>query len=399
MEANGAPLAGIRVLDLSRVLAGPYCGTLLSMLGADVIKVEDKKGDEAREWPPHGRDLGTPYLAMNMNKKGIVIDLSTKEGQQIVRDLVPHMDVLVENFKTGTMERFGLSYQAMSEINPRLVYTSISAFGRKGPRAQDLGYEALRQAYSGPMSMTGMPDGEPARCGVSFLDMATGIYSALATVTALFRREHTGRGGKVDASLLQTSLGLMSYQVANFMLDGVVPARLGSAHPMVVPYQAIPTADGHLFFAAANQNLYERLCKGLEREDLIADERFKSNATRVQHRQELLDILYVEFAKYTTDELIERFNATGMPCTRVNSVKELMEDGQVQALGALAQLDDPEYGKLEFAGLPFFLDEGQGLTIRRAPRLGEHTREILQEIGYDDARIASLLEKNVVTGQ
>ena len=398
MESNGLPLSGIRVLDMSRVLAGPYCGMLLSMLGAEVIKVEDKKGDEAREWPPHGRELGTPYLALNMNKKGMVIDLQTDEGKQIVCDLVPRMDVLIENFKTGTMERFELGYERLSSLNPRLVYTSISAFGRQGPRANDLGYEALLQAYSGPMSMTGMPEGEPARCGVSFLDMATGIYSALATVTALFQRNTTGKGCRVDASLLQTSLGLMSYQVANFLLDGVVPGRMGSAHPMVVPYQAIPTADGHLFFAAANQNLYERLCKGLEREDLIADERFENNGKRVEHRQELLAILYEEFAKHKTDELIARFKASGMPCTRVNSVQDLMEDGQVEALGALAEIDDAEFGKLKFAGLPFKLDGKPGRAAHRAPKLGEHTREVLREAGYDESRIASLIEQNVVIG-
>ncbi|MCZ6557338.1 MAG: CoA transferase [SAR324 cluster bacterium] len=398
MESNGLPLAGIRVLDLSRVLAGPYCGTLLSMLGADVIKVEDKKGDEAREWPPHGRDLGTPYLAMNLNKRGMVIDLQTEDGKQIVRDLVPRVDVLIENFKTGTMERFGIGYEELRPLNPRLVYTSISAFGRQGFRANDLGYEALLQAYSGPMSMTGMADGEPARCGVSFLDMATGIYSALATVTALFHRHATGKGMRVDASLLQTALGLMSYQVANFLLDGVVPSRLGSAHPMVVPYQAIPTADGHLFFAAANQNLYERLCKGLEREDLAGDERFKSNASRVEHREELLAILYEEFAKYSTDDLIARFKASGLPCTRVNNVRDLMEDGQVEQLGALVELEDPEYGKMRFTGLPFKLDGKPGQAVRRAPRLGEHTREILQEIGYDEARIGALIDQNVIVG-
>ncbi|MCZ6533050.1 MAG: CoA transferase [SAR324 cluster bacterium] len=398
MESNGLPLAGIRVLDLSRVLAGPYCGTLLSMLGADVIKVEDKKGDEAREWPPHGRDLGTPYLAMNLNKRGMVVDLQTEDGRQIVRDLVPRVDVLIENFKTGTMERFGIGYEELRPLNPRLVYTSISAFGRQGFRANDLGYEALLQAYSGPMSMTGMADGEPARCGVSFLDMATGIYSALATVTALFHRHATGKGMRVDASLLQTALGLMSYQVANFLLDGVVPSRIGSAHPMVVPYQAIPTADGHLFFAAANQNLYERLCKGLEREDLAGDERFKSNASRVEHREELLAILYEEFAKYSTDDLIARFKASGLPCTRVNNVRDLMEDGQVEQLGALVELEDPEYGKMRFTGLPFKLDGKPGQAVRRAPRLGEHTREILQELGYDEARIGALIDQNVIVG-
>jgi crotonobetainyl-CoA:carnitine CoA-transferase CaiB-like acyl-CoA transferase len=398
MESNGLPLSGIRVLDMSRVLAGPYCGMLLSMLGAEVIKVEDKKGDEAREWPPRERELGTPYLALNINKKGMVIDLSTEDGKQIVRDLLPKMDVLIENFKTGTMERFGLGYEELSKINPALVYTSISAFGRQGPRANDLGYEALLQAYSGPMSMTGMPEGEPARCGVSFLDMATGIYSCLATVTALYQRHSTGRGCRVDASLLQTSLGLMSYQVANYLMDGVVPGRLGSAHPMVVPYQAIPTADGHLFFAAANQNLYERLCKGLEREDLIEDERFKDNGSRVAHRSEMLEILYVEFGKHSTDELISRFKKSGLPCTRVNSVKDVMEDGQVEALEAITEIEDEEFGKLRFAGLPFKIDGKPGQAVRRAPKLGEHTREVLREAGYDEERISSLIEQNVVIG-
>ena len=235
MEAVPLPLAGIRVVDLSRVLAGPYCGLLLSMLGANVIKVEDKGGDESRTWPPMVGDSGATYNAININKRSIVIDLKTEEGQGIVRDLVKNADVLIENFKTGTMERFFLDWKTLKAINPRLVYASITAFGSKGPRAAYPGYEALMQAYNGVMSMTGEPEGQPVRCGVSYHDMSTGITTALAVVTSLFRREHTGQGCKVDASLLQTSLGLMAIQVTNFFQGGQIPKRLGSAHPMVVP--------------------------------------------------------------------------------------------------------------------------------------------------------------------
>jgi formyl-CoA transferase/CoA:oxalate CoA-transferase len=398
MQPQALPLSGIRVLDLSRVLAGPYCAMLLSMMGAEAIKVEEHNGDESRTWPPHGRDLGSPYLGMNLNKKGIVVDLKAPAGVDIVKELAARSDVLVENFKTGTMEKFGLSYEALRELNPRLVYTSVSAFGRSGPKAADPGYEALLQAYTGVMDITGHPDGPPARCGVSFLDMSTGINAALATVSALFRRERTGQGCRVDASLLQTALGLMTTQVASYFLDDVLPHRIGTAHPSVVPYQAFPTADGSVFVAAANQNLWERLCRTLGLEALLADPRYASNASRVKHRGELIPVLSAALQRRSNAELLGPLRAAGVPCAPVNDLGQMLADGQPQAIGALAELDDPEYGHLRLSNLPFFIDGAPGRVSARAPRLGEHTREVLGALGYDAARIDGLFAQGVVEG-
>jgi crotonobetainyl-CoA:carnitine CoA-transferase CaiB-like acyl-CoA transferase len=398
MESATSPLEGIRVVDLSRVLAGPYCTLLLSMLGARVIKIEDKAGDESRAWPPMVGDSGATYQAINLNKRSIVVDLKTPEGQEIVRDLARRADVLVENFKSGTMERFELDYPALQALNPRLVYASITAFGGKGPRAANPGYEALMQAYNGVMSMTGEPEGAPVRCGVSYHDMSTGITTALAIVTALFRRASTGLGGKVDASLLQTSLGLMAIQVTNFFQGGLVPRRLGSAHPMVVPYQVFPTKDKPLMVASANQNLFARLCKTLDLEWMLGDPRFKDNPSRVINREACIRTIEEKLSRYTRDDVVQRLLDAGVPCAPVNDLKELMAEEQVHAIDTLIEVQDEQHGTLRFSGLPFHLDERGTPPLKRPPHLGEHTREVLGELGYDSARIASLFDKQVVAG-
>ncbi|MBI3992368.1 MAG: CoA transferase [Candidatus Lambdaproteobacteria bacterium] len=398
MESQAAPLAGIRVIDLSRVLAGPYCALLLSFLGAEVIKVEDHKGDEGRQWPPHREGMGATFMGLNANKRSIAVDLKHPQGAEIVKDLVRDADVLVENFKTGDMERFGLGYETLRQINPRLVYTSISAFGRVGPRAKDLGYEALVQAYSGVMNMTGEADGGPVRCGVSFLDTSTGAFSALATVTALYRRRETGQGARVDASLLQTSWGLMSNHVSNYFQHGTLTRRHGTAHPQVVPYQAFRTRDGFIFIATGNQNLWERFCKALQRRDLINDERFIDNMARVAHRQEILDIVIPTIAAWDTEPLMHALRAEGVPFSRVNDLQQVAEDGQIDALEIMAEGEDPTYGGFRISGLPFKLT-GHSIPVpTRAPRLGEHTRELLARLGYDQARIDELLAGEVVLG-
>ena len=397
-NAMSSPLSGIRVLDLARVLAGPYCASLLAMLGAEVIKVEGPAGDETRAWPPDNGGLSTPFIALNLNKRGMVVDLKSEAGREVLKDLVREADVLVENFKVGTLEQMGLGYETLREVNPRLVYASITSYGRQGPRANDPGYEAVIQAYGGAMSMTGHPEGEPMRSGVSFVDMSTGITSALAVVTALFRRATTGQGCRVDASLLQTSLGLMSYHVASFLMNDVIPQPLGSAHPSVAPYQVFPVADGHIFIAAANQNLYERLCRALGREELIHDPRFADNPNRVKNRVELLETLFAETKGYQSMDLLTMLREAGVPASQVNNLAELMADGQVEAIGGLLEMDHPQDGPVRLAGMPFFLDGQGGLTGRQAPRLGEHTREILQELGYSAERIEELIARKVVHG-
>ncbi|MCZ6628049.1 MAG: CoA transferase [SAR324 cluster bacterium] len=396
MESSSLPLSGIKVIDLSRVLAGPFCAMLLSYLGAEVIKVEDHKGDEIRAWPPFTKDMSASFLAVNVNKKDIVVDLKSGEGRQIVKDLVRGADVLVENFKTGDMEKFGLSYEELKEINPGLVFTSISAFGRRGPRAKYPGYETLLQAYSGIMDFTGVPGGEPVRSGVSFLDLSSGILGALATVTALYRRKENGEGALIECSLLQSAVFMMTLQMSCFLNGGVLPKKLGSSHASATPYQAFPTSDGYVLIAAANQNLWEKLARALGLDEMISDERFQDNQSRMIHQPMFLELLSEATRKWDTAPLVELLVGAGVPSSRINNLADLMEEGQVDALGAVQDIDDPDYGKLRVSGPPFHMTGCGNGNLTRAPRLGEHTREILSGLDYDAARIEGLIEKGVV---
>src|SRR5262244_1624982 len=273
------PLAldGIRVIDLSRVIAGPWCGALLADLGADVIKVEDPGGgDESRTWPPHKDGEAAAYLLFNRNKRGLQLDLKTPEGVEVLKALVARSDVLVENFRTGTMESFGLGYETLAAINPRLIYCSVSAFGRTGPRKDSPGYEALMQAFSGIMSITGEPGGPPVRSAVSFLDLTTGILCTLGVCAAIMQRERTGLGQRVDGSLLETAVSLLAYHAEGYLLAGVVPKPLGSAHPSLSPYRTFKCKDGQwVFIAAANDRLWRRLTGALDLAWMADDPRFR----------------------------------------------------------------------------------------------------------------------------
>jgi len=397
MDTNPLPLAGVKVVDLSRVLAGPFCAMLLSYLGAEVIKVEDGRGDETRAWPPYTKDMSTSFLAVNLNKRDIVVDLKSPEGVEVVKDLVRGADVVVENFKTGTMEKFGLSYEELKAINPKLVFASISAYGRRGPRATYPGYETLMQAYSGIMSFTGDPEGEPVRSGVSFLDLSSGVIAALATVTALYQRRDTGQGAQVEGSLLQSAVFMMAVQMSSYFQAGKKPSKLGSGHASATPYQAFPTAEGWVLIAAANQNLWEKTARALKLESMLSDERFKDNPARMANLPAFLDLLYTATRQWKTDDLVNLLVSEGVPCSKLNDFDDLMADGQVDALGAVRNINDPDYGDLRVSGAPFHMTGFDGGTLTRAPKLGEHTREILQELGYNTDRIQTLLEKGAVT--
>ncbi|HWO04575.1 MAG TPA: CoA transferase, partial [Methylomirabilota bacterium] len=301
-------LDGIRVIDLSRVIAGPWCGALLADLGADVVKVEDTgPGDESRTWPPHKDGEAAAYLLFNRNKRGIALDLKTPEAVEVVKRLVKDADVVIENFRTGTMESFGLGYDVLSQINPRLIYCSVSAFGRTGPRKDSPGYEALMQAFSGIMSITGEPGGQPVRAGVSFLDLTTGILCALGVSNAIIQRQRTGLGQRVDGSLLETAVSLLAFHAEGYLLTGALPRALGSGHPSLSPYRNFKCRDGQwIFIAAANDRFWQKLAKALGLSDLAADPRYQKNQGRVANRAELEGILETTIGELDREPLLKR---------------------------------------------------------------------------------------------
>src|SRR5215510_15705864 len=333
MTQPALALEGIRVVDCSRVLAGPFCGMLLSDLGADVIKVEDTGGgDESRTWPPHKDGESAAYLVINRNKRDIAVDLKTADGVAIVKRLVEKADVLIENFRTGTMESFGLGYETLSAINPGLVYCSVSAFGRTGPRKDEAGYEALMQAFSGIMLITGEPGGAPLRAGVSFLDLCTGIICAFGVSNALLYRQRTGVGQRVDGSLLETAVSLLNYHAEGYLLTGAVPKPLGSSHPSLTPYRTFRCRDGQwVFIAGANDRFWSRLAPALGLAHMMEDPRFAKNIDRVKHRRELESALEAAIGKQDREPLLKVLEDAGVPATPVNNVEQVMQDPQTAA--------------------------------------------------------------------
>jgi crotonobetainyl-CoA:carnitine CoA-transferase CaiB-like acyl-CoA transferase len=390
-------LDGVKVLDLSRVLAGPFCGMLLGDMGADVLKIEEPEGgDESRTWPPFVAGEASGYLSMNRNKRNVTLNLKTPEAQDILKKLVARADVLIENFRTGTMESFGLGYDVLQPINPRLIYCAVSVFGRSGPYKDKAGYEALMQAFSGVMSITGEPDGPPLRCGVSFLDLGTGIMAAHGVMNALFHRERTGQGQKLEVSLFETALSLMSYHAVGYLLEGQVPQRQGSGHPMIVPYQVFQTQDGEIFIVGSNQRLWIRLCQMLGREDLLQDPRFASNKERVKHRHVLVPILQGETQKFPTTVLNELLDKAGVPCAPVNTLDNVLTDPQTQAREMIVDIPHPLIPDLRLLGLPIKLSKTPGDVRLPPPLKGQHTEEVLIGMGYSIADINAFHARQVV---
>jgi len=371
---------------------------LLADMGADVIKVEDTgSGDESRTWPPHKGGESAAYLVINRNKRDLTLDLKAPDGAAVLRNLVKRADVLIENFRTGTMEGFGLGYDVLSALNPGLIYCSISAFGRTGPRKDGAGYEALMQAFSGIMSITGEPDGPPVRAGVSFLDLTTGIFSAFGIANALLHRATTGLGQRVDASLLETAVTLLNYHAEGFLLTGAVPKALGSSHPSLSPYRTFRCRDGQwVFIAGANDRFWQRLVVALDLGALRNDERFAKNLGRVRHRVELEAAVADAIAKYDREPLLKLLEDAGVPATPVNTVDQVMNDPQTAARQMIERVLHPKLGEIPVIGTPVKYSRMRPGVRTPAPLQGEHTDEVLAEWGYSTDEIAALRAKKVI---
>ena len=403
-------LSHIRVLDLSRILAGPWAGQMLADLGADVIKVERPgAGDDTRGWGPpwlkdeHGADtdVAAYYLCANRNKRSITIDITRAEGQALVRRLAAESDVVLENFKVGGLAQYGLDYDSLKAVNPRLVYCSITGFGQDGPYAPRAGYDFLIQGLGGLMSITGRPDGEegggPMKVGVALTDLLTGLYATNAVLAALAWRDKSGEGQCIDMALLDVQVACLANQAGNYLATGHSPQRLGNAHPNIVPYQDFPTADGYMILAIGNDGQFARFCAAAGAPQLAADERFASNRARVLNRATLIPLLKKLTVERSTAEWIAALEALAVPCGPINSLADVFADPQVQARGLKVTMPHPVAGQVALVASPIKLSATPVDYRLPPPMLGEHTDDILSAaLGLDAQAIAGLRASGVV---
>ena len=400
------PLEGLKVLELARILAGPWAGQTLADLGAEVIKAERPgAGDDTRGWGPpfiageRGERLDAAYFhSCNRGKRSIAVDFEKPAGQAIIRQLAARSDVLIENFKTGGLRKYGLDYESLKAINPKLIYCSITGFGQTGPYAARAGYDFMIQGMGGIMDLTGDPAGEPQKTGVAFADIFSGLYAVVAIQSALVRRAITGLGGYVDMALMDTQVGVLANQALNFLVSGKSPRRLGNAHPNIVPYQVFRVADGHIIIAAGNDRQTRDLCRIVGLEGLVDDPRFRSNADRVENRAAFIALVEAATQRFERAALLAALEKAAVPAGPINSVADVFADPQVAARALRIDLpaSGAAGGTVPSVRTPILLDGVAMAAATAAPRLGEHTGAVLSELGMTEGEIAALRGANVV---
>ncbi len=402
-------LSHIKVLDLSRVLAGPWSGQILADLGAQVIKVERPgAGDDTRAWgPPFLKDENGDnskesgyYLGVNRGKESITVDISQPKGQEIIRALAKEADIILENYKVGTLERYNLDYESIKKVNQKIIYCSITGFGQTGPKSSHLAYDFLIQAMGGLMSVTGEkdqnPGGGPQKVGIPIIDLITGSYATIGILAALSNREVTGEGEYIDMSMLDVQVGLLSNQAMNFLMTGKTPVRGGNAHPNIQPQDVFKCSDGQVVLAVGNDGQFVSLCKALGLPDLALDDRFKTNSQRVKNQLELRPLLDAEFLKNTRAFWTEKMEAAEVPCGPINSVAEALNDPQIVHRKMVRQLDHPVSGKVSQVMTPFHFKNASIKVDQAPPLLGQHTVKILSDLGFSEQEIQNLSNERVI---
>jgi crotonobetainyl-CoA:carnitine CoA-transferase CaiB-like acyl-CoA transferase len=395
---SAGPLSGIKVLDLSRVLAGPYCTMILGDLGAEVIKVEAPGGsDDTRAWgPPYQNKLSAYYLCTNRNKQSLTLNLKEEQGRKILKKWIQSSDVLLHNFKTGTMEKWGLDYETLSELNPGLIFCSISGFGKSGPYKAYPGYDFVIQAMSGLMSITGTSESGPLKVGVAITDVLTGLYANVAIQAALFERQTSGKGQEIELSLFDSAIASLVNVGSNYLVSKKVPRPLGNLHPNIAPYQTLPTADGQMVLAVGNDHQFRAMCRVIGLTELSSDQRFVTNEKRVAHRVELESILSERLRTKPSKEWTELLLNVGVPCGPINNLDVVFEDEHVKARGLVQHIEHPTAGTVSFVGNPIRFSRSEITYAHHPPEAGEHTENLLSQHGFTSEEIKKLKDLRII---
>jgi CoA:oxalate CoA-transferase len=381
MKITG-PLVGLKVLDFSRVLAGPYCSMILGDMGADIIKVEQPGiGDDSRSFGPFIGEESAYYISLNRNKRSIALDLKDESSKVIIEKLVDQSDVIIENFRPGTMDKLGIGYEWAKEINPRIIFASISGFGHSGPYKEKAAYDIIVQALSGVMSINGQPDGPPTRVGFSVGDIAAGMYGVIGILGALQSRNVSGKGQFVDVAMLDCQIALLENAVARAVVSGETPQRIGSRHPSITPFEAFETKDGYMVIGVGNDKIWERFCNTIGKKDLLTIDEFKTNKLRTKNREPLMEKLVPAIKEKETSYWLEMFEDNGVPASEINTVNKMLENPQVIARDMIKEFEHPNCGKIKLPQLPIKFNDTPSGVYRCAPSIGQHTEEILKDLG------------------